>query len=228
MVEVLAGAVPCKENKSARLVGHIKRVDVYVVVGVPVVGIELVVSLGSVPYVLLVEVVRQNPRIGGVLNSRLGTVGVVVLFKLLPAVVASLIETPAYEDGAPVAVDIRVVLAAVHDPSLRPARVLGVAGAVGVHPQLLARPEKSVGFSLFDVDTVGRVVQVSLLRERRCKGLFHGGLVLAVLKRESQLLVERRAFVLLRIRQTVVGVRCQREHGGRENRRRCQRAKQSF
>ena len=186
------------------------------------------VSLRSIPDVFLVEVVREDPRICVVLDPRLGTVGVVVLFQLVLAVVARLIEAPAYEDRAPVAVEVLSVAFPVHDPCLSPAGVLGVARVVCVHSQLLARPQKSVLSRLVEVGSLGRVVLVALLRESGGKSLLHRRLIAAVLQSGGQLLVVRRALVLVGISLAVIGMRRERKHRRRENRRGCQRAEHSF
>ena len=163
VVEVLTGAVPREEHYAAGLIGKIIRVDVDVVVGIPVIGIKLVMRLRGIPDVSLVEVIGEDPRIGVKFHTRLGTVGVIILFQLCLVVVARLIQTPAHENRAPVAVEVLTAFTAVHQIPLRPAGIFGVARFVFVHAQLRACPEQTVRSRLLNVDARGRVVLIALL-----------------------------------------------------------------
>ena len=74
MVEVFSDAVPGEEHESARLKREIVGIDVDIVVGAPIVGIELVVGVWSIPHVLLIEVERCEPGVRVKGHSRLGTI----------------------------------------------------------------------------------------------------------------------------------------------------------
>ena len=168
------------------------------VVCIPVVFIELVVSLGGVVYALLSKVVRKDPAVSVKLYPRLSAVGVVVSFEPFVIVVARLIKTPAYKDRAPVHIIKGSRLVVIHNISLCPAGILGVTRQIRVHSELFTRPEQTVGSRLFNVDARCGVVFVALLRERYRKGPLHSGFILGVFKRLGQLCIIRRGLILLR------------------------------
>ena len=106
MGEVVAGAVPSEEDKTAGLIRHLKRVDVYVIVGVPGHSVELVVSIGRVVHVSLIEVEGLDPLIGAPEDPRIDYIAVEISFEKLVVVVSRLIQAPADKDRAPVIVRV--------------------------------------------------------------------------------------------------------------------------